>query len=89
MGTFGAFASVAYNSGYGFEVGNYVQQPRYATIDGELSYSPASVPALRFAIWGKNLTNKLYYSQSIQTNYGDGVSYAPPRTFGIRAEYAF
>lgn len=89
VGTFGAFASVAYNSGYGFEVGNYVQQPRYATIDGELSYSPASVPALRFAIWGKNLTNKLYYSQSIQTNYGDGVSYAPPRTFGIRAEYAF
>lgn len=88
-GKFNAFASFYYNSGFGMELSNRIRQERHATVDAEVSFAPSGLDGARFVIWGKNLTDKAIYSQVLASNLSDLASYAPPRTFGIRAEYAF
>ena len=88
-GTFGAFASFYYNSGQFLETSSRIYQSGYALIDGELSYAPATVPGLRVVLWGKNLTDKDYLAGALVTDFSDQVAYAEPRTFGVRAEFAF
>lgn len=88
-GTFGAFASLYYNSGFGLELSNRIRQEAYATVDAELSFAPAGMDGLRFVIWGKNLTDHAIYATVLSSQLADVGSYAPPRTFGFRAEYAF
>lgn len=89
VGTFGAFASLYHTSSYGMEVGNRIRQGSYETIDGELSYAPQGVDGLRLVLWAKNLTDKAYLASTLTSTLGDVGSYAQPRTFGVRAEYAF
>jgi len=40
-------------------------------------------------LWGKNLTNKAYLASSLTSTLADVGSYAAPRTYGVRAEFAF
>ncbi len=88
-GKLGAFVSFYYNSGFGMELSNRIRQEKFASIDAELSFAPSGMEGLRFALWGKNLTDKAIYSSVLASSLSDAGSYAPPRTFGIRAEYAF
>ncbi|HKR90251.1 MAG TPA: TonB-dependent receptor [Phenylobacterium sp.] len=88
-GRVGAYASVAYSDTYGLEPTNRIRQGAYATLDAELSFSPAAAPRLRLSAWGKNLTNRSYLAMALVTNFSDAVSYGDPRTFGVRAEYKF
>jgi iron complex outermembrane recepter protein len=71
------------------EVGNRIRQNSFATLDTELSFEPASMKGLRLVVSGKNLTDKAYLASLLQTDFADGVSYAEPRTFGVRAEFSF
>lgn len=89
VGRFGAFTSVYHTSNYGFEASNHFQQDAYTTLDGELSFVPSDLPGIRLVLWGKNLTNKAYFSQSLQSGSAVGMSYADPRTLGVRAEFKF
>lgn len=88
-GQFGAHVGAYYNSGFALEVSNRIHQPKFATVDADLSFSPDSLKGVRLVVWGKNLSDKAYLSSLLQTNFADGVSYAEPRTFGVRAEYSF
>ena len=88
-GRVGAVASITYNDGQGLEVSNRVYQRAYLLVDGELSFAPAALDGLRLALWGKNLTNKDYWNMALVTDFSDAVSYAAPRTFGVRAEVQF
>jgi iron complex outermembrane receptor protein len=89
VGRFGAYGSLYYNDGYKLEVSGRVSQPAYTTADAELSFSPAAAENLRLVLWGKNLGDKARLQSILQTSFGDGVSYQPPRTFGVRAELQF
>jgi iron complex outermembrane receptor protein len=88
-GKLGAFVSFYYNSGFGMELSNRIRQEKYASIDAELSFAPSGLEGIRFALWGKNLTDKAIYASVLASSLSDAGSYTPPRTFGIRAEYAF
>ena len=89
MGRLGAFASVYYNSGFGFEVSNRLWQRSYTTVNGELSFTPNAVKGLRLVLWGKNLGDSAYLMSVLADDLTDAGAYAEPRTFGVRAEYAF
>ena len=88
-GRFGAFASVYNTSSYGMEATSRLRQNGYTTFDAELSFAPAGMRGLRLAVWGKNLSDEAYLGSTLASTLADVGSYAPPRTFGVRAEYAF
>lgn len=88
-GRFGAFASAYHSSSYGMEPTNRLRQQAYTTFDGELSFAPTGLTGMRFVVWAKNLGDEAYLGSTLASTLADVGSYAPPRTFGIRAEYAF
>jgi iron complex outermembrane receptor protein len=88
-GEFGAFASLYYNDGFKWDVAGRIRQKSYTTVDGELSFAPAAMQNLRLVVWGRNLTDEDVLQSVLTSDFGDGVSYAAPRTFGVRAEYRF
>jgi iron complex outermembrane receptor protein len=88
-GKINAFASLYYNSGYYFDANNRIKQPRYTTLNAELSYEPKFLPGARLALYGSNLTNKTYYASILESQLGDNVYYADPRTWGVRVEFKF
>jgi iron complex outermembrane receptor protein len=88
-GEFELFTNATYNSGYSFDVNNRVRQGAYTLIDGEISFAPSGLPGSRFVIWGKNLSNRAILQSVLESQLGDAGSYAPPRAFGVRAEYKF
>jgi iron complex outermembrane receptor protein len=56
--------------------------PGYATVDARIAWRPAAIKGLELALWGKNLTDKLY-QQHVIGFLGNGFStFAPPRTVG-------
>lgn len=88
-GRFGAYVTGNYDSGFFYDAIERVRQHRYATLSAELSYAPAAIKGMRFILWGKNLTDHDYVSMALISQLADGVSYADPRTFGGRIEFAF
>jgi iron complex outermembrane receptor protein len=71
------------------EATSRLRQNGYTTFDAELSFAPAGMSGLRLAVWGKNLGDEAYLGSTLASTLADVGSYAPPRTFGVRAEYAF
>lgn len=88
-GDFSAFGSLYHNSGFNLEPSGRIRQGSFNTIDAELSFQPRSIERLRLSLWGHNLTDRTYLQSSLITIFADGVSYAPPRTFGARADFTF
>ncbi|MDO6414550.1 TonB-dependent receptor [Sphingomonas sp. BIUV-7] len=89
IGQFGAYVGGNYNSGISYDAANTVRQGRYALLDAELSFSPSAIKGLRLVAWGKNLTNRNYLSSVLESQFVLGGSYGDPRTYGVRAEFAF
>lgn len=71
-----------------FEYGNRVVQPDYTTVDASLSFRPQGT-GFKISAFGRNLTKSDYIASSFITQTVDGVTYAPPRQFGIEAGYSF
>jgi iron complex outermembrane receptor protein len=84
-----AYLSAHYNSGYKYDPAGTLKQPKYATLDSEISFSPNALPGARFVIWGRNLTDKTYFGGFFSSVNGFGGLLSPPRTVGGRIEYAF
>ncbi|HVY84893.1 MAG TPA: TonB-dependent receptor, partial [Caulobacterales bacterium] len=80
-GTFGATASIAYNSGYYVAPDNRLATPAYTILNGELSWTTPD-DRYKFALWGRNLTDetKLLYLTAAQF---DLAIYDEPRTWGV------
>lgn len=88
-GRIGAYGLLYHSSAYGMEPSNRLRQRAYTTVDGELSFAPNGLDGVRFVLWGKNLGDKAYLSSTLASTLGDVASYASPRTFGARVEFAF
>ena len=88
-GKVGAYVTVYYNSGQYIESSSRIFQDAYATVDAQLSFAPAALNGVNFVLWGKNLTDKDYLAGALITDFADAVSYAEPRTYGVRAEFQF
>ena len=89
MGGIGLHAGVYHNSGSKFDVTGLLGQDNYTTADAEVSFEPKGVAGLRLVVWGKNIANETYLASFLDSQLADGVTFAPPRTFGFRAEYQF
>lgn len=88
-GIFGMHAGVYHNSGSKFDVTGLLGQEKYTTVDAELSFEPEALNGLRLVVWGRNIGNETYLASFLNSQLADGVTFAPPRTFGFRAEYSF
>ena len=88
-GTVAANASLYYTDNYGVDPLGILKQGAYSTLSAELSFAPTSMPGLRLVAWGRNLTNTVYISQGQVNDFATSYALADPRTFGVRAEYAF
>ena len=88
-GRIGLNAGLTYNSGFPFDVGGHIRQKKYVLLSGEISFAPSGIEGLRLVAWGKNLTNRNYIAGSLPTSFANSVSWAPPRQYGVRAEYKF
>lgn len=88
-GELGANASLYYTDDYTVDPLGLIPQDSYTTINIELSFSPASSPALRLIAWGKNLTDEAYFAQGQVNEFSTQISWADARTYGLRAEYSF
>jgi iron complex outermembrane receptor protein len=71
---------------YDFE--ERVHQPGYTTINLRADYTLPNTP-LTLAVYGKNLLDKTIIQSTYINDNADGVSYAPPRTWGVSATYTF
>jgi iron complex outermembrane receptor protein len=88
-GEFTAYLSLAYQSKVRFDVVGLTGTKAYASLNGELGFSPAGAKGLRLVLWGKNLGNVHYIVSNLQQAYGLYGVYGPPRQFGGRVEYRF
>lgn len=77
-----------YSGNYFWDPANRLKEPSYVLINGELAYTFPD-GQWKLALWGRNLTDKLYSIYVTEGAGGDSVAYARPRSFGIRAELRF
>ncbi len=86
-GKFSASGDLAYTSSQFFDVVNTsrLRQSGYALLSGHIDWSSAN-ERINVSIWGKNLTNKFYFTSRVDLLAGFGFDYnhlAAPRTYGI------
>jgi iron complex outermembrane receptor protein len=80
-------ANYYYDSGWYAEVDNVRREPSYGLFNGSVSWL---TPNEHFSVelWGKNLTNKKYYSDLATVVFPLTVA-AAPRTYGAQLAYKF
>ncbi|WOF43059.1 TonB-dependent receptor [Sphingopyxis indica] len=88
IGTFSLSAQYYYNDGFVATPDARLRQASYNTLDASLTWRP-DAGNIFFRVWGKNLTDDLYYNQLSTSNYGDSGSLAPPRTYGATLGFDF
>ncbi|MDB5971504.1 MAG: hypothetical protein JWQ90_3954 [Hydrocarboniphaga sp.] len=83
-------ADATYNSGFYWNAQNtpFVKEDAYTLIDARLSYlyRPWNV---RVTAFGSNLTDERYHEAQFQTDFGDTVTLAYPRQYGLRVGLTF
>jgi iron complex outermembrane recepter protein len=57
-------------------------QPGYGLLNASLLWQDPSA-RYNIRVWGKNLTNKLYFAQATESGLTDSILYASPRTYGV------
>lgn len=87
-GTLEMSGNLFYSGKFFWDPGNRLKEDNYILLNSEVGYTfPGD--RLKLALWGRNLTNKLYSIYLTEAAAGDSVAYARPRTYGIRAELRF
>lgn len=81
-------SSLYHNSGYNFDPAGVARQPKYATVDASVSFVGAN-ERWEVTVWGKNLTDKLYYQRISVYGAGRSANYAAPLTGGVTLAYNF
>lgn len=90
-GTLSIHPDVSYVASQYFEVFNTprLKQKGYALVGGHIDFQHGAFTA---SIWGKNLTNKFYFTSRVDLVSGFGYDYnhvGNPRTFGMTVGYKF
>jgi iron complex outermembrane recepter protein len=89
VGTFDLSGTLFYSTKLYFDVGHYVVQPGYALLNATLGWKPSPDSKYRISLWGKNLTDKAYITETVITTSFDAVDYGRPRTGGIEFQAKF
>lgn len=66
--------------------------PGYATLSGRLEWRNIGGKNLDLALWGRNITNKLYIQGAAPLGNSSGITsflYGEPRTYGVQASVRF
>ena len=87
-GTLDLSTTAFYSGNFFWDPANRLKESSYVLINGELAYTLPG-DQWKLALWGRNLTDKLYSIYVTEGAGGDSVAYARPRSFGIRAELRF
>eukprot|EP00456_Euglypha_rotunda_P048125 TRINITY_DN38557_c1_g1_i1.p2 TRINITY_DN38557_c1_g1~~TRINITY_DN38557_c1_g1_i1.p2 ORF type:complete len:123 (+),score=24.06 TRINITY_DN38557_c1_g1_i1:224-592(+) len=82
-----ASLSGAYNSRVYFNFSNSLDQPGYALVDAKTTL--AFNDHLSISLFGRNLTDKVYYTAATQSSLTTAVTYGLPRMYGVSFEYNF
>ncbi len=77
----------AYTDGTASNDANSVVTDDYDFIDASLTYKNDS--GLKVAIYGKNVTDEIYYNFGINLVGSESFFITPPRTYGIEVSYEF
>ena len=79
-------ANLYVTSKFYWSVGNVNKQPGYALLNGRISWTPHNGP-YALAIWGKNLTNRVYTQGT--NEFTTGIFWAQPITVGAEISAKF
>lgn len=81
-------ATYVYNSGFYWEPDNRIKQSSYSLLSGQVGWTDLSK---RFGVkaFAKNLTNEKYALWMVAFAFGDEYAAAPPRTYGVEANFKF
>jgi iron complex outermembrane receptor protein len=71
-----------------YDPANRISQPPYTIVNARLGWEPRGTN-FQISLWGRNLSNVAYISGVYELSAGDGVNYAPPRTYGVEVAYHF
>jgi iron complex outermembrane receptor protein len=82
-----ASLSGAYTSRVYFNFSNSLDQSGYFLVDSKVNL--AFNDHLSMSIFGRNLTDEIYYSSATQSSLATAVTYGMPRTYGVSFEYNF
>ncbi|MFN4135550.1 MAG: TonB-dependent receptor [Novosphingobium sp.] len=93
MGKLSLHPDIAYQSSQFFEVLNVprLRQPGYAIVGGHIDWESAD-GRFNASIWGKNLTDKFYFTSRVDLLAGFGFDYnhiGNPRTYGVSVGMKF
>lgn len=77
-----------YNDGFFWEPDNRTKQDSYDVLNAEVALTEYE-DKWKVRVFARNLLDTEYSYYSQQSSFGDFVSAAPPKTFGISAEYSF
>lgn len=81
-------ASAAHNDGFYWAVDNRTRQDAYTLLNAQLDWTNTS-RRYRVYVFGKNLSDEAYSQATTSDTFGDIVTAAPPRTFGLGTELRF
>lgn len=87
-GEIGLSASAAHNDGFYWAVDNRAEQDAYTLVNAQLDWTSTS-RRYRVYVFGKNLWDEEYSQATTSDTFGDIVTAAPPRTFGLGTELRF
>jgi iron complex outermembrane recepter protein len=82
IGKFSLAANFYYNDGWVADADNREKQKAYELLDASVTWRSQS-DLMSVSVWGRNLTDELYYQQLGASNFGDNGVQAPPRTYGV------
>jgi iron complex outermembrane receptor protein len=88
VGRLKANVTVAYNSGFDWEVGKFWRQPAYTIVNSTITWISAG-DQYHVSLWGTNLTNTKYYIYENPTITGTGHDIARPWSAGVSVEFSF
>jgi iron complex outermembrane receptor protein len=69
-----------------YDTDERIHQPGHTMVNARASWEPERTN-LTVTVWGKNLTNKALFQSVYINDNADGVSYQPPRTYGVSVDY--
>lgn len=79
-GDFELAGTYSFSDSFFFDPQNRVRQPAYSLVNASITWN--ALAHLRVVIWGKNLSDRHYYTNIEPSNFGDEYYPAAPRTFG-------
>lgn len=88
-GEAGLNLSYYHSDGWYSDPDNRLRQQPYDLVNGEISYAFGPEQRYRLRVFGRNLTDQIYFGQLSEQLYGYQATANPPRTFGVGLDVQF